>query len=208
MRRLHFLRATARKNLLQVECFRRLGKGDVQPLNPTANQHFVSQIEQRLNALNPDAARHNQRIYSYTVVDRESFALSLDSGRGISIAINLALRDLFSFDVIPNQSLRSNLETMFQQYESIIETNTVGLIQKLEQGQNDIKEILELFAAKLMNFLRNPYSIKKVLNTIGGILQYHPTDPHDLASYEAVLCRRETASALPSRSIRNQSRRI
>jgi len=26
-----------------------------------------------------------------------------------------------------------------------------------------------VFAAKLMNFLRNPYSIKKVLNTIGGV---------------------------------------
>ena len=28
MRRLHFLRATARKNLLQIECFRRLGMCD------------------------------------------------------------------------------------------------------------------------------------------------------------------------------------
>jgi hypothetical protein len=160
----------------------------MQPPNQTANQHFVSQVEQRLNAHNPNAAPANQRIYSYTVVDRESFTLSLDSQRGSKIGNNLAFRDLFSFEVIPSQALRSNLEVMFQEYEVVIRTNTLGLLQKLERGQGDVKtEILELFAAKLMNFLRNPYSIKKVLNTIGGVLHFHPTDPQILANYEAVL---------------------
>jgi len=46
---------------------------------------------------------------------------------------------------------------------------------------------LEIFVPKLMNFLRNPYSIKKVLNTIGGLLQLHPTDPKLLDDYHAVL---------------------
>lgn len=30
--------------------------------NETANQHYVSQIEQRLNSLNPNAALHNQML--------------------------------------------------------------------------------------------------------------------------------------------------
>lgn len=160
----------------------------MQPSNPTANQHFVSRVEQRLNALNPNAAPENQRIYSYTIIDRESFTLSLDSERGSKISNNLAFRDLFSFEVMPSQIMRSNLEEMFQEYEAVIRTNTLGLLQKLERGQGDIKtEILELFAAKLMNFLRNPYSVKKVLSTIGGVLRFHPTAPEILANYEAVL---------------------
>jgi hypothetical protein len=156
--------------------------------NRTANQHFLSQVEQRFNTLNPNAEPENQRIYSYTVVDPESFTVSLDSPRGSKIANNLAFRDLFSFDVLPNQALRSNLEEMFQQYEALIRTRTLELVQKLERNQNDIKtEILELFAAKLLNFLRNPYSITKVLNTIRGVLQFHPTDPQIVANYRAVL---------------------
>ena len=40
--------------------------------NDTRNQHFVTQGEQRLNALNPRADPKNQRIYSFQVVDRET----------------------------------------------------------------------------------------------------------------------------------------
>ncbi|MFZ0319643.1 MAG: hypothetical protein WAL56_11000 [Candidatus Sulfotelmatobacter sp.] len=42
-----------------------------------------------------------------------------------------------------------------------------------------------------MNFLRNPYSIKKVLSSIGGMLRFHPTDPCLLADYRAVLTGRK-----------------
>jgi hypothetical protein len=38
-----------------------------------------------------------------------------------------------------------------------------------------------------MNFLRNPFSIKKVLNTIGLLSQYEPTDPDLLAQFKKVM---------------------
>lgn len=38
-----------------------------------------------------------------------------------------------------------------------------------------------------MNFLRNPVSIKKVLNTIGPLLHYEPTDPEILAQFRMVV---------------------
>lgn len=67
-------------------------------------------------------------------------------------------------------------------------TNTIELLRKLGIGNSDIKkEILEIFVAKFMNFLRNPYSIRKVLNTIGGLLNFHPTNPELLYEYNAVL---------------------
>ncbi len=40
---------------------------------------------------------------------------------------------------------------------------------------------------KFMNFLRNPCSIKKVLNNIGSVLNFHPTEPAVFAAYNAVL---------------------
>jgi len=156
--------------------------------NDTGNQHYVSQVEQRFNSFNPEAEQRRQRIYSMTVHDRETFTLDLDSPRGCPISKNLALQDLFSFEVAPRGTTRLNFEAAFQQYEDTMEANTIGLLAKLEQGAGDIKkEILEIFVAKFMNFLRNPYSVKKVLNTVGGVLQFHPTDPELFAQYKAVL---------------------
>lgn len=156
--------------------------------NSTANQHFLSRTEQQLNALNPNAHLSNQRIYSFSLIDREAHRIELDAPRGRSISSNLALRDLFSFSVIEGQPDRLNLEAQFSQYEGSIKTNTSELLRKLRTGAREIKsEVLELFVSKFMNFLRNPYSIPKVLNTIGGLLAYQPTDPVLLAHYRAVL---------------------
>jgi hypothetical protein len=155
--------------------------------NTTANQHFLSRTEQELNAVNPSARPKNQRIYSFSLVDREKHHILLDDPKGKSISRNLALPDLFSFSVI-NKRRRFNFEHFFGQYEASLRTNTIELLGKLRIGDSCIKkEILEIFAAKLMNFLRNPYSVKKVLSSIGGTLQFHPTDPSLLHDYHAVL---------------------
>ncbi len=98
------------------------------------------------------------------------------------------MRDLFIFSLIEGERDRLNLEALFGQYEAGMKANTVHLLQKLRSGDSNIKqEIIELFVAKLMNFLRKPYSIHKVLNTISGLLGYHPTDPELLEHYRAVL---------------------
>jgi hypothetical protein len=78
------------------------------------------------------------------------------------------LRDVFSFDVLPDKT-RQNFEDLFGGYEATIQKSTLSLLSKLDRGgSSDIKEeILAIFVAKFMNFLRNPFSIKKVLNTIG-----------------------------------------
>jgi hypothetical protein len=160
--------------------------------NSTANQHFLSRAEQELNALNPNARSENQRIYSFSLSDREAYRIQLDGHRGKSISKNLALRDLFSFSVIEGDKERSNLESLFGQYEANMKTNTLELLRKLRSGEPDIKEeLLGVFVSKFMNFLRNPYSIRKVLNTIGGLLQYHPTDPELQAHYQTVLAGRK-----------------
>jgi hypothetical protein len=155
--------------------------------NNTHNQHFVTQGEQRLNALNPQADPSNQRIYSFKVVDRENHTLTLENPIGRPIGTNLSLFDLFSFDVPGDSRLRLNFEAHFQKYEGYIKAHTQSLLIKLNIGSGDIKrEIINLFAAKLLNFVRNPFSVVKVLNSFPGLAGYDPTDPGLLADYHRV----------------------
>jgi hypothetical protein len=155
--------------------------------NDTRNQHFLAQGEQRLNALNPEADESNQRIYSFKVLDRENYTLALENPRGRSIGSNLSLFDLFSFDVPGDSRLRLNFESQFHIYEGYIKEHTQSLLTKLNAGSGDIKvEIIDLFAAKLLNFVRNPFSIAKVLNSFPGLAGYDPTDPALLADYRRV----------------------
>lgn len=156
--------------------------------NDTRNQHFLTQGEQRLNALNPQAASNNLRIYSFKLVDRENYLLEPESPRGRPIGSNLSLFDLFSFDVLDDSNLRLNFESLFHRYEKYIEIHTNSLLAKLNTGDSDIKaEIIDLFAAKLLNFVRNPFCIQKVLNTFPGIVNYNPTDPTLFASYQRIV---------------------
>jgi hypothetical protein len=164
--------------------------------NDTRNQHFVSQSEQRLNALNPHAPQAKQRIYSFEVTDRENYKLALENPRGQLIANNLARDDLFSFDVPDESRLRLNFEPQFQKYEGHIKPHTENLLSKLNGGNYDVRtEVINLFAAKLLNFVRNPFSVVKVLNTFPGLAHYHPTDPVLLADFRRIVTGRKPQRA-------------
>jgi DNA-binding transcriptional MerR regulator len=97
-------------------------------VNQTKNQHFISQVEQRLNAYNPDAARDNQRIYEFEIVDRDKRILKLVDARGRSIKNNLAMLDLFSFDVDKDKNTRANFEEAFHRYERQVRPNTERIL--------------------------------------------------------------------------------
>lgn len=156
--------------------------------NETRNQHFVSQVEQRLNVSNPNSSVGNSRIFSFRIVDREACQIELESPRGHAIASTLSMLDLFSFDVPGGGPLRMNLEGLFQKYEANVAIHTKGLLDKLELGSVDIKtELVDLFMAKLLNFVRNPFCIQKVLNSFPGVGQYEPTDPEQLAVYRLIV---------------------
>lgn len=160
--------------------------------NDTRNQHFLTRVEQKLNALNPNADPRNLRIYSFEIVDRENYRLALESAKGRPIGSNLSLFDLFSFDVPGTNPLRLNFEKLFQKYEISIEVHTKNLLAKLNRNDPDIKaEIIDLFAAKLLNFVRNPFSVAKVLNSFPGLTRYDPADPSLLADYRRIVSGRK-----------------
>ena len=162
----------------------------------TKNQHFVPQVEQRLNAINPLAKKENQKIYSFSLDDRESYAINLDSDKGFKISNTLSLNDIFSFDVLEKEAARYNFENLFNQYEARIKINTESLISRLPIAGADIKsEILNIFLSKFLNFVRNPYSIKKVLNTFPQLRNVHPTDPVHCKNFWRVLNGRKPQQA-------------
>jgi len=150
----------------------------------TKNQHFVSQVEQRLNAIESNS----QKIYSFTLKDREALSVKLDSVKGKKIFATLSIHDLFSFDILGKEAERYNFEALFHKYESDIKVHTDSLLAKLPYAGSDIRdEVISLFLSKFLNFVRNPYSIKKVLNTFPQLCNVHPTDPVHYANFRKVL---------------------
>ena len=154
----------------------------------TKNQHFVSQVEQKFNAINPQARDENQKIYSFSLKDRDAGIVGIDSEKGIRISKNLSLNDLFSFDVLGKEASRYTFEKLFHSYEVTIKSSTESLISKIDSPKSDIKtEILNIFRYKILNFIRNPYSIKRILNTFSSMKDLFPTDPIHLKNFERVL---------------------
>ena len=155
-------------------------------INKARNHHYIAQVEQRLNAINPDILKEKQKIYSFSVVDREKYEISLNHTNGIKIKDNLSDDDLFSFDVV-DDSFRMNLEDAFGKYERSVGHFTESLLQKINNDNLDLtEEILSIFALKVLNTFRNPYCIKKTLNTIGELAFYQPAEKELQAIYKKI----------------------
>lgn len=156
--------------------------------NNTKNQHFVTRTEQKLNAANPEADDKNKRIYSFKLIDRENYRLVLEKPEGNRISKNLSASDIFSFDVASDSDKRFNFEALFQQYEGSVEMHTHNLLDKLKANDKDITlEIIKLFSAKLLNFVRNPFSVKKIINTFPRLAAHNPTNPELLKMYRRII---------------------
>lgn len=151
----------------------------------TRDQHFISQVEQRLNALNPSANTKKQRIYQFAIVDREQHKIQLTKPNGVSISNSLYESDPFSFDVVDRRT-RANFESVFRGHEEKIRELTNTILQNGRIGSLN-QEPFELFVAKMLNYIRNPFSIEKVINTFGGVGNHHPTDPVTFKDYERIL---------------------
>jgi len=159
-------------------------------LNETKNQHFLSQVEQRFNTCNQGSTRpYQKKIYEFEILQREPGKdATLGPAVERKIANNLALHDLFSFDVEPKAKLRQNFEELFQRHERSLYGHTEALLAKAKLKSSDIKEeLIALFTAKLLNFMRNPYSVIKMLNTFRNLANFRPTDPEQNHLLQLVL---------------------
>lgn len=136
--------------------------------------------------MNPNASKRNQKIYSFEISDRECYLLK--PKRSIKIETSLSINDLFCFNKSEESNGQFNFEKLFHRYEDEIEKHTESLINKVKQQDFNLnKELMYIFISKFMNFIRNPHSVKKVLNTFPSLLNVHPTDPVIYQQYEQVL---------------------
>lgn len=148
--------------------------------NRTKNQHYISQVEQKLNSINPEVDRSKRKIFEYEIVDRELDIYQKTKLTGVKIEQNLSFNDLYTFDILNDQT-RSNFEEFFCKYENKVEILTRNLIEKSVNNHPITEdEIFNLITCKFLNFIRNPFSIKKIINTFSQSLNYHPQE-HFLA---------------------------
>ena len=128
------------------------------------NHHFVSQAEQRLNAIDANVMRKNQRIYKFDILRREEPLLKKSKPSGVRIEHNLSRMDLYALNILESGG-QHNLEEAFQKYENDCTRVTRTLLDGLEShGVDSFKsELLRLYALKLVNSIRSPYAIKRTL---------------------------------------------
>ncbi|MED5607871.1 hypothetical protein VV867_09265 [Pseudomonas sp. JH-2] len=128
------------------------------------NHHFISQAEQRLNAIDSSVRPENQRIYRFDILQREPPSIRKSGSTGVKIEKNLSRQDLYTLKIL-DEGGQHNLESAFQQYENDIPGMTRSLLNKLKDPKSiDFKkELLRLYALKLLNIIRNPYDMKRTL---------------------------------------------
>jgi len=150
--------------------------------SPTKRQHFVSQTEQRFNA----SDSQKSRIYQFEVIDHEKGVIKLTSPKGVAIRKNLAIEDLFAFE--KEGKLRRNFERLFEKYEQRISQAVKALEVALSKadGQALRNLIPEIWLLKFLNIWRNPYGVKKALNTFPMLTEFVPTDPYFREQYEKI----------------------
>ncbi len=155
--------------------------------NSTVRQHFLSQAEQRLNAMNPGAKPENQRIYQYRVLDRDKLAVG--PPRSVKIAGNLMIENFFSFDCVGDTRLRANFENLFRKYEKDVCRHTIALRKQRSRGNTSaIPEAQGLFLEKMLNVFRNPFNIREALDILpANMTEYRPTDRQLYETYERVI---------------------
>lgn len=155
-------------------------------LNNTKNQHYISQVEQKMNSSNPSDLKRNRRIFSFSVIDRQAYKIALSSVSGKKIEKNLSMNDLFTYAINEN-GLRHNLEEAFGKYESGLETqiNAFLAIEK-KNGASVTDEVISLFKCKFLNLIRNPFCIKKTLNIFSPFKHQIPSDSILLAEFKLI----------------------
>ncbi len=155
-------------------------------INQTVNQHYLSQVEQRLNSIRTRDGKETDEIYQFEVLDRENFKLS--EPKKVKIAKTLSFNDLYTFAF--DKPKRENLEKLFQDYEKRFQGHVAALEQLTREGRgNDAADVLlDVFCFKMLNFLRNPHCIEKTLNTIGSCADYKINEDAYGRAYEKIDC--------------------
>lgn len=146
----------------------------------TWNQHFIAQVEQKMNSINPDAKKKERKIYKLKVKDRDNSIIKNTDENGVYIENNLRCKDLYTFNFLKG-GIRENFEEFFKKYEDNIETHIKNMDDKYNGEYQDITlEVVNIFLYKLMNIIRNPYFIKETIVIFEDLLETDIIEDDDI----------------------------
>lgn len=144
------------------------------------NQHYIAQVEQKLNSINPNAKKEKRRIYKLKVKDRNNSIIKNTEENGVKIENNLSRKDLYTFNFLED-GVRENFEDFFKNYENNIENHIKNMKKKCNDGYQDITlEVVNVFLYKLMNIIRNPYFIKETIAIFEDLLEIDISEDNDI----------------------------
>lgn len=150
--------------------------------NDSKNHHYIAQVQQKMNAINPNLCKKERRIYNFKVVDRENSRLRSLEEKGVLIEDNLSYKDLYTFKVLDSK-YRKNFEKLFKVYEDNIEKYSKDLVNKVDGLENNITlEVANIFLYHFMNMVRNPMTIKDSILLFDAVIDNNITS--DMYSYE------------------------
>jgi hypothetical protein len=157
-------------------------------MKPAKRQHFVSQVEQRFNAIDRSLPKKQQKIHAFEIMDKERNSLRLVDSRGVRIRNNLQLPHLFTFR--DSEKIARDMEALFGQFES----QYTGIVQCLESelrpgGIRSVAfdDAIRIWGLKFLNTFRNPYSIRKTVDTFREPERYFPTDPTYKSWHQSIM---------------------
>lgn len=148
--------------------------------NERKNHHYIAQVEQKLNSINPSAQKEKRRIYEFRVKDKYNSVIEITRENGVKIENNLSYDDLYTFNFLEGR-FRENFESFFQNYENNIETHIKNMEDKCNDNHQDVNlEIVNIFLYKLMNIIRNPYFIKETIVIFEDLLKVDISEDNDI----------------------------
>ena len=148
--------------------------------NETENQHYIAQVEQKLNSINPNAKKDKRRIYKFKVKNKNNSVVKITRENGVKIEDNLSYDDLYTFNFLEGK-VRESFENFFQKYENNIETHIKNMEGKFDDSYQDVTlEVVNIFLYKLMNIIRNPYFIKETIVIFEDLLETDIIEDDDI----------------------------
>ncbi|MEG0672336.1 hypothetical protein [Clostridium sp.] len=137
-------------------------------INNKRNHHYISQAEQRLNALDEDP----NTIYKF----KKAGSLVVMVGeKAVGIRNNLSAKNLFTFSNSENGE-NYNFEDIFSRYENNITLLNRTFNKKMSINDTNLdKEIYEIFSSKFMNIIRNPYFARLVVEIFSDLEKFIPS---------------------------------
>lgn len=137
-------------------------------INNKRNHHYISQAEQRLNALDENP----NKIYKFK---KTGSSVVMVGTKAVGIINNLSAKNLFTFSNSENGE-NYNFEDIFSRYENNITLLNRTFNEKMSINDENLnKEIYEIFSSKFMNIIRNPYSARLVVEMFSDLEKFIPS---------------------------------